>query len=97
MRCVVSPVQVLDKFGKGVGIKISAVRIYAKQLLVSLYQLARLRIVHADIKPHNILVNDGFTQVKVRRCRCCVLLTIWRTEHLLTLLCLAGFISAIAV
>jgi serine/threonine-protein kinase PRP4 len=56
---------VLDKFGKGVGIKISAVRVYAKQLLVALYQLARFRVVHADIKPHNILVNEGFTQVKV--------------------------------
>ena len=61
--------EVLDKFGKGVGIKLAAVRVYAKQLLVSLYQLGKLRIVHADIKPHNILVNEGFTQVKVS-CSC---------------------------
>lgn len=57
--------EVLDKFGKGVGIKLSAVRVYAKQLLVALLQLSRLAIIHADIKPHNILVNDGFTQVKL--------------------------------
>ena len=57
--------EVLDKFGKGVGIRISAVRVYAKQLLIALHSLGRLGIVHADIKPHNILANDSFNHVKV--------------------------------
>ncbi len=59
--------QVLDKFGKGVGIKLSAVRVYAKQLLIALYTLNKLNIVHADIKPHNILANESFNMLKV----CC--------------------------
>ena len=48
--------QVLKKYGRGVGIKLDALRIYAAQLLTSLKQLRHLGIVHADIKPDNILV-----------------------------------------
>lgn len=33
-------------------------REYAKQLLLALGLLAKLHIVHADIKPHNILANE---------------------------------------
>jgi serine/threonine-protein kinase PRP4 len=48
--------QVLKKYGRGVGIKLDALRVYAAQLLTSLRQLRHLGIVHADIKPDNILV-----------------------------------------
>lgn len=55
----------IKKFGKNVGINISAVRMYAKQLLVALKHLSDLRIVHADIKPDNILVSDDLKYVKL--------------------------------
>lgn len=59
--------EVQNKFGKGVGISIGAVRSYARQMLLSLSLLAKLRIVHADIKPHNILANERYNVIKVSR------------------------------
>jgi serine/threonine-protein kinase PRP4 len=55
----------LKKFGKNVGINIGSVRIYARQLFYALRHLAQLRIVHADIKPDNILVSDDLKHVKI--------------------------------
>lgn len=57
--------QVQNKFGKGVGISIAAVRSYAKQMLLALSLLAKLRIIHADIKPHNILANERYNVIKL--------------------------------
>lgn len=50
--------EVLKKFGKDVGINIKAVRIYAQQLFLSLSLLKKCNILHADIKPDNILVRN---------------------------------------
>ncbi|EDV25501.1 uncharacterized protein TRIADDRAFT_24000, partial [Trichoplax adhaerens] len=50
--------EVLKKYGKNVGLNIKAVRSYAQQLLLSLKLLKRCSILHADIKPDNILVNE---------------------------------------
>ncbi len=57
--------ETLRKFGKHVGLNIAAVRTYAKQLLVALRHIGHLGIVHADIKPDNILVSEGFGQLKL--------------------------------
>lgn len=57
--------EALHKFGKGVGLNIDAVRLYARQLFIALHHIAKLGIVHADIKPDNILVNDSFNVVKL--------------------------------
>ena len=57
--------ETLHKFGKGVGIQLMAVRQYTRQLLLALEHLKSLSIVHADIKPDNILVNSDFSCVKV--------------------------------
>ena len=57
--------EVLDKFGKTVGINIQAVRMYAKQLLLALNALRKKEIIHADVKPHNILTNDKYNVVKL--------------------------------
>jgi len=57
--------EVLSKFGKNVGITLSAVRSYARQLLCALGHLERHRIVHADLKPDNILVSANFSTVKL--------------------------------
>jgi serine/threonine protein kinase len=68
-RCADGVSQVLDKFGKGVGIKVSAVRVYAKQLVIALHSLSKQQIIHADIKPHNIVANESFNLLKVRAWR----------------------------
>ena len=57
--------ETIKKFGKGVGISITAVRLYARQLFIALKYLQDLKIVHADIKPDNILISDDLKQVKL--------------------------------
>ncbi|KAI9206391.1 kinase-like domain-containing protein [Polychytrium aggregatum] len=57
--------EVLKKFGKDVGINIKAVQIYTKQLFFALSLLKKCNILHADIKPDNILVNESKTVLKL--------------------------------
>jgi Serine/threonine protein kinase len=57
--------ETLSKFGKNVGINLTAVRSYAKQLLMALQHLEDHRVVHADIKLDNILVSSDFSTVKL--------------------------------
>jgi serine/threonine-protein kinase PRP4 len=57
--------ETLSKFGKNVGINLTAVRSYAKQLLTALQHLEDHRVVHADIKLDNILVSTDFSTVKL--------------------------------
>ena len=57
--------EVIKKYGKGVGINIAAVRSYGKQMLIGLMHMAKCSIMHADIKPDNILVNKGRNIIKV--------------------------------
>jgi serine/threonine-protein kinase PRP4 len=57
---------VLQKFGRGVGLSLQpAVRSYFGQLLSAATHLQRHHIIHADIKPDNILVNETFSTVMV--------------------------------
>ena len=48
--------EVLKKYGQNMGLHIKAVRSYTQQLLLALKLLKRCSILHADIKPDNILV-----------------------------------------
>ncbi|KAF9584180.1 U4/U6 small nuclear ribonucleoprotein prp4 [Lunasporangiospora selenospora] len=57
--------EVLKKFGKDVGLNINAVRVYAQQLFLALSLLKKTNILHADIKPDNILVNESKTVLKL--------------------------------
>ncbi|KAI8645132.1 kinase-like domain-containing protein [Parasitella parasitica] len=56
---------VLKKYGKDVGISIKAVRVYAQQLFLSLSLLKKCSILHADIKPDNILVSESRNTLKL--------------------------------
>ncbi|PPQ91944.1 hypothetical protein CVT25_000987 [Psilocybe cyanescens] len=56
---------VVKRFGKDVGLNIRAVRAYAHQLFLALSLLRKTNIMHADIKPDNILVNEHKTVLKL--------------------------------
>lgn len=51
--------EVLKKYGKDVGLHVKAVRSYSQQLFMALKLLKRTEIIHADIKPDNILVSEN--------------------------------------
>ncbi|KAK0662187.1 Serine/threonine-protein kinase prp4 [Lasiodiplodia hormozganensis] len=57
--------EVLKKFGRDVGLHLKAVRSYAQQMFVALSLLRKCNIVHADIKPDNMLVNENRTILKI--------------------------------
>lgn len=57
--------EALKKFGKDVGINIGAIRLYSRQLFIALKYLFDLKIVHADIKPDNILCSADLKSVKL--------------------------------
>jgi serine/threonine-protein kinase PRP4 len=57
--------ETVKKYGSGEGINVSAVRLYAKQLFVALAHMAAHGVVHADIKPDNILVSEDLKVVKI--------------------------------
>lgn len=51
--------EVVKRFGKDVGLNIRAVRAYTHQLFLALSLLRKCNIMHADIKPDNILVRQS--------------------------------------
>jgi serine/threonine protein kinase len=48
--------EVLKKFGRNIGLKLTAVRAYSKQLFIALKHLKNCKVLHCDIKPDNMLV-----------------------------------------
>lgn len=56
---------VVKRFGKDVGINLRAVRAYAHQLFLSLNLLKKQNVMHADIKPDNILVSESKSVLKL--------------------------------
>ncbi|KAI9184555.1 U4/U6 small nuclear ribonucleoprotein prp4 [Blastocladiella emersonii ATCC 22665] len=57
--------EVLKKYGNNVGLNLRAVRLYAHQLFLALSLLRKSNIIHADLKPDNILVNEAKSVIKV--------------------------------
>ncbi|KAK8048992.1 hypothetical protein PG994_010722 [Apiospora phragmitis] len=57
--------EVLRKFGNNVGINLPATRAYAHQMFVALAHMRKCTIIHADIKPDNILVNESRNVLKI--------------------------------
>ncbi|KAI4249988.1 MAG: hypothetical protein L6R42_008822 [Xanthoria sp. 1 TBL-2021] len=57
--------EVLKKFGRDVGINLKAVRAYAQQMFLGLSLLRKCNVLHADLKPDNVLVNEARNVLKI--------------------------------
>lgn len=57
--------EVLKKHGRNGGINLRSVRTYARQMFVGLSYLRKCNILHADLKPDNILVDERFHNLKI--------------------------------
>lgn len=57
--------EVLKKFGRDCGINLKAVRAYAQQLFLGLSLLRKCNVLHADLKPDNVLVNEERNMLKI--------------------------------
>ncbi|XP_052146443.1 serine/threonine-protein kinase prp4-like isoform X2 [Oryza glaberrima] len=57
--------EVIKKFGHGTGLKLTAVRVYAKHIFIALKHLRHCGVLHCDIKPDNILVNKDNNLLKL--------------------------------
>ncbi|UQC86471.1 uncharacterized protein CLUP02_11972 [Colletotrichum lupini] len=57
--------EVLKKFGNNVGINLSATRAYAHQIFIGLAHMRKCSVIHADLKPDNILVNESRNVLKI--------------------------------
>jgi serine/threonine-protein kinase PRP4 len=57
--------ELIHKYGSGTGFHLKAVQVYARKVLLALYLLKQLNLIHADLKPDNILVNENKTSVKL--------------------------------
>ncbi len=53
------------KYGRNKGLNATAVGMYTAQLVVALRHLRKHGVLHADVKPDNILVNARRTKVKL--------------------------------
>ncbi|KAL1853974.1 hypothetical protein VTK73DRAFT_8861 [Phialemonium thermophilum] len=57
--------EVLKKFGNNIGINLNATRAYAYQIFLALGHMRKCSIIHADLKPDNILVNETRNVLKI--------------------------------
>ncbi|KAI9675824.1 MAG: U4/U6 small nuclear ribonucleoprotein prp4 [Trizodia sp. TS-e1964] len=57
--------EVLKKFGRDIGINLGPVRAYAQQMFLGLSLLRKCNILHADLKPDNVLVDESTKLLKI--------------------------------
>ena len=57
--------EVLKKFGRNVGLNLKAIRSYSQQMFLALSHMKKCQILHADLKPDNILVSEKRSVLKV--------------------------------
>ncbi|KAI9084931.1 hypothetical protein K1719_033104 [Acacia pycnantha] len=53
------------KFGRNIGLNLKGVQSYAKQLFIALKHLRNCGVLHCDIKPDNMLVNEAKNVLKL--------------------------------
>lgn len=53
------------RYGRDLGLNMQAVRAYTHQLFLALSHLAKNSVMHADIKPDNVLVNESKALLKL--------------------------------
>jgi len=56
---------VLKRFGRDVGLNLRAIRAYGQQMFLGLSLLRKCSILHADLKPDNLLVNEQRNVLKI--------------------------------
>lgn len=61
---------VVKRFGKDVGLNLRAVRAYAHQMFLALSLMKKCNIIHADLKPDNILVSTNIYSSVQQRSDC---------------------------
>jgi serine/threonine-protein kinase PRP4 len=57
--------ETLKKFGRDVGINPEAIQIYARQMFLALLHMKNETVLHADLKPDNILVSSDNKMIKI--------------------------------
>ena len=57
--------ETLKKFGRDIGIRPEAIQVYARQMFLALLHMKNTEVLHADLKPDNILVSADKNMIKV--------------------------------
>lgn len=57
--------EVLKKFGRNVGINLFPIKSFARQMFLALSHMKKYKVLHADLKPDNILMNKSRNVLKV--------------------------------
>ena len=57
--------ELVKKFGRTTGINIQPIRNYARQIFLALSLLKKSEMLHADLKPDNLLVDESKTMIKM--------------------------------
>ncbi|PYI13792.1 kinase-like protein [Aspergillus violaceofuscus CBS 115571] len=57
--------ELVNKKGRDTGLNLTAIRVYAQQIFLGLSLFRKCNILHADLKPDNLLVNENYNVLKV--------------------------------
>jgi len=55
----------LSKYGQGRGLPLQTVAQYSRQIFIALRVLRRLKVIHGDLKPDNLLMSMSKTEIKI--------------------------------